>query len=184
MAQPGAPSARSVAKIKRILTMLDDHAGQSHALSELAAMAAMSRSYFSRTFRAVAGVPLRDYLRNLKLKRALELVLTSGRSLTDIAVESGFYDLPHLDKAFRQRFDMSPYDFRVRHTVRPEATRHGVKARRHTVRKLVKRDRTLQGAPDGPMRETAAAALAAFRASMRPSLGESQSRLLRSNRSE
>ena len=168
MAQPGAPSARSVAKIKRILTMLDDHAGQSHALSELAAMAAMSRSYFSRTFRAVAGVPLRDYLRNLKLKRALELVLTSGRSLTDIAVESGFYDLPHLDKAFRQRFDMSPYDFRVR----------------HTVRKLVKRDRTLQGAPDGPMRETAAAALAAFRASMRPSLGESQSRLLRSNRSE
>jgi transcriptional regulator GlxA family with amidase domain len=114
------PSARSVAKIKRVLAILDGHVGQRHGLDELAAMAGFSRSYFSRIFHAVAGTSLRDYLRAVKLERAIELVRSSTRSLTDIAVESGFYDLAHLDKAFRQRFGMSPYNFRARHTERPK----------------------------------------------------------------
>jgi transcriptional regulator GlxA family with amidase domain len=122
MAQSRAPSARNVAKIKRVLIILDGHVGQRHELGELAAMAGLSRSYFSRTFHVVAGMSLRDYLRAVKLKRAIELVRSSTRSLTDIAVESGFYDLAHLDKAFRQRFGMSPYNFRLRHTERSKKT--------------------------------------------------------------
>ena len=114
------PIARNIAKIKRILTILDGHVGQRHELDELAAIAGLSRSYFSRIFHAVAGMSLRDYLRAVKLKRAIELVRSSTRSLTDIAVESGFYDLAHRDKAFRQRFGTSPYDFRARHTERPK----------------------------------------------------------------
>jgi AraC-like DNA-binding protein len=118
MAYSRPPSARNVAKIKRILTTLDGHVGQGHELDELAAIAGLSRSYFSKIFHAVAGMSLRDYLRAVKLKRAIELVRSSTRSLTDIAVESGFYDLAHLDKAFRQRFGTSPYNFRARHTER------------------------------------------------------------------
>lgn len=107
-----AKSARNTAKIRRVLAILDSHADQHHALKELATLAGLSRFYFSRTFHASVGVSLREYLRGLKLKRALELVRTTRRSLTDIAVEAGFYDLPHLDKAFRQRFGRSPYQFR------------------------------------------------------------------------
>ena len=122
MVRAGAPSGRSVARIKRVLVILDGHVGQRHGLNELAALAGLSRSYFSRTFHTVVGMPLRDYLRVLKLKRALELVRTSGRSLTDIAVEAGFYDLPHLDKVFRQRLGTSPYKFRARHRVQSAKT--------------------------------------------------------------
>jgi AraC family transcriptional regulator len=116
---PRPPSAHSVAQIKRVLATLDTYADQHHALNELAELAGLSRFYFSRTFRAVVGMSLRDYLRGLKLRRAIDLVRMSGRSLTDIAVEAGFYDLPHLDKAFRQRFGTSPYRFRAHQTVRP-----------------------------------------------------------------
>lgn len=102
--------------------ILDGHVGQRHALDELAEMAGLSRSYFSRTFHEVVDMTLRDYLRAQKLARALELVRTSRRSLTDIAVESGFYDLPHLDKVFRQRLGTSPYNFRSRHTMQSQQT--------------------------------------------------------------
>jgi AraC family transcriptional regulator len=81
-------------------------------------MAAMSRSHFSHTFHAVAGMPLRDYVRDLRLKEANHLLLGSGLSITAVAVEAGFYDLPHFDKSFRQRFDMSPNDFRRRYGLR------------------------------------------------------------------
>lgn len=109
------PSPRNVAAIRRVLHFLDQHAGDVPALSELAVMAAMSRSHFSRTFHAVVGMPLRDYVRDLRLKCAHELLVRSALSLTSIAVESGFYDLPHFDKAFRNRLGISPHAFRMRY---------------------------------------------------------------------
>ena len=104
-------SARNIAKIKRVLTILDGHVGQRHALDELAAMAGLSRWYFSRTFHAVAGMPLRDYLRAVKLKRALELVRASTRSLTDIAKCCGFGGTSQFSRAFRARFGMPPRQY-------------------------------------------------------------------------
>ena len=50
-------------------------------------MTEMSRSHFSRTFHSVAGMPLRGYVRELRLKRAHELLVSGKLSLT--AVPSG-----------------------------------------------------------------------------------------------
>jgi AraC-like DNA-binding protein len=110
-----APSSHNVAAIRRTLDFLEGHVTDVPALRELAVMAAMSRSHFSRTFHAVVGMPLRDYVRDLRLKRAHELLLSARLSLTSIAAESGFYDLPHFDKAFRHRLGLSPQQFRARY---------------------------------------------------------------------
>jgi len=82
-------------------------------LTVLAATVAMSRSHFSRTFHAVAGISLRDYVRDLRLKRAQERMLASRLSLSAVVSETGFYDLPHFNKAFHRRFGMSPTRFRL-----------------------------------------------------------------------
>jgi transcriptional regulator GlxA family with amidase domain len=52
-------------------------------------------------------------VRDLRLKRAQELMRASRLSLSTIATEAGFYDLPHFNKAFRHRFGMSPTQFRL-----------------------------------------------------------------------
>lgn len=111
----GPDRSRTVVKIKRILAFLGEEVGEIPNLGALAAMSAMSPSHFSHVFHAVAGRSLRDYLRDLRLKRAHELLTTSKLSLTVVAIDSGFYDLPHLDKVFRRRFGMSPQEFRMRH---------------------------------------------------------------------
>jgi AraC-like DNA-binding protein len=112
------PSASTVAAMNRIRGFLGEHVGENLTLGELAAMATMSRSHFSHTFHAVLGMSLRDYVRDLRLERAHLLLLASRISLTAIAAESGFYDLPHLDKAFRHRLGMSPLEFRRRYNGR------------------------------------------------------------------
>lgn len=118
-----APTASTVAAMNRIRTFLGEHVGETLTLGELSAMASMSRSHFSHTFHVVLGMPLRDYVRDLRLQRAHLLLLASPLSLTAIAAESGFYDLPHLDKAFRHRLGVSPLEFRQRYhaRVRPNA---------------------------------------------------------------
>jgi AraC-like DNA-binding protein/CheY-like chemotaxis protein len=112
------PSAATVPAMNRIRGFLGEHVGENLTLGELAAMATMSRSHFSHTFHAVLGMSLRDYVRDLRLERAHLLLLASRISLTAIAAESGFYDLPHLDKAFRHRLGMSPLEFRHRYNGR------------------------------------------------------------------
>ena len=107
------PTAVRVAAIKQTFTVLERAITDVPALAALAGMAAMSRSHFSRTFHAVAGISLRDYVRDLRLKHAQELMRVSQLSLSSIATESGFYDLPHFNKAFRHRFGMSPTQFRL-----------------------------------------------------------------------
>jgi AraC-like DNA-binding protein len=109
------PSIGSVATMRRVFAFLDEHAGETPSLRDLAGMTQMSRSHFSRTFHSVAGMPLRGYVRELRLKRAHELLVSGKLSLTAVAVESGFYDLPHFDKAFRRRLGTSPRAFRAYH---------------------------------------------------------------------
>ena len=109
----GVPTTARVAVIKQTFGVLERAITDVPALAALAATAAMSRSHFSRTFHAVAGISLRDYVRDLRLKRAQELMRVSRLSLSTIATEAGFYDLPHFNKAFRHRFGMSPTQFRL-----------------------------------------------------------------------
>lgn len=108
-----APTSARVAAIKQTFSVLERAITDVPPLTALAAMVAMSRSHFSRTFHAVAGISLRDYVRDLRLKRAQELMRASRLSLSAIAIEAGFYDLPHFNKAFRHRFGMSPTQFRL-----------------------------------------------------------------------
>ncbi len=98
--------------VRAVIGFIGEHYTDPLSLDDLAAMAGMSRGPFARTFREVAGLSLRDYLRNLRVERARQLLLGSTLSLTEIAQESGFYDLPHFDKAFRRGFRVSPSDYR------------------------------------------------------------------------
>ena len=83
--------------MKRIGDLLREHAGESVTLDELATMASKSRSHF---------------------ERAHHLLVSTPASLTAIAAETGFYALPHCDKAFRQRVGTPPQGFRLRHNGR------------------------------------------------------------------
>jgi AraC-like DNA-binding protein len=104
-------ASQSAATLAPICAFVADHITEVPTLGQLAAMAGMSRCHFSRVFHAVVGMPLRVYVTDARLKRASELLATD-LSLTSIAAECGFYDLPHFDKSFRRRFGMSPRQFR------------------------------------------------------------------------
>jgi AraC-like DNA-binding protein len=90
------------------------------SLGALASMAGVSRWHLCRTFRALTGRPFRAFVTELRLRHARELLLASTLTVTQIAHDSGFYDLSHLDRAFRQRFGVRPSAL-LRH--RPRARR-------------------------------------------------------------
>ena len=76
-------------------------------LKELAARTGCSTRYLSHHFPAEFGLPLRAYLRRLRLEKA-RLLVERGLTLKEIAAETGFYDEFHLSKAFKQFFGVPP----------------------------------------------------------------------------
>jgi AraC-like DNA-binding protein len=129
----GARRARTDDRVARVVTFIGDHYTEQLSLDDLAHLVRMPRVQFARLFRTTTGSSLRDHIRTLRLTRARDLMRTTSMTLTDIALESGFYDLPHLDKAFRKQFGMSPNEFQRRPpgdgAGRSRAARRGAAAR-------------------------------------------------------
>jgi transcriptional regulator GlxA family with amidase domain len=62
-------------------------------------------------FHREAGIPLRTYVRRLRLRNALARISTA-RDLSQVALALGFFDQPHFTKAFRAEFGIAPSEWR------------------------------------------------------------------------
>ena len=84
------------------------------SLIALAKIAGLSSSRFMHVFTKDVGIPLRPYLRWLKLERAAAAIARSA-SLTESAHAAGFADGAHLTRSFRAMFGTTPTALRRSH---------------------------------------------------------------------
>lgn len=106
-----APAVSSKAfadqRIAQILAELPQPLPESITAAELARMCGLSPSRFAHLLRAHTGMPLRPYLRWLRLQQAL-IAVARGSNLTDAAYAAGFSDSAHLSRSFRRTFGIAP----------------------------------------------------------------------------
>jgi AraC-like DNA-binding protein len=104
----GAP-APADPRVDRVIRMLQRHALDTHStsLAQLSRVAGLSPSRFAHLFTESIGIPLRPYLRWLRLQRAArELML--GSAVTKAAHVAGFADAAHLTRTFRRMLGIVP----------------------------------------------------------------------------
>ncbi|MCR4807462.1 MAG: AraC family transcriptional regulator [Lachnospiraceae bacterium] len=79
----------------------------------MAEMAGISRDYFSRIFKNVTGMNYSKWLNMIRLEKASELLAEGGRTLTEIAMLSGFQSIPSFNRVFREEKGMAPGEYRA-----------------------------------------------------------------------
>ncbi len=72
----------------------------------------MSISSFQRLFHHCMGLPPKQYILNLRLDMARNLLLNTTMSIADIAAKTGFADRYHFSKEFKAVLTLSPAAFR------------------------------------------------------------------------
>ena len=97
--------AKSIAHMEQALY-------EPHSVKELAAIANMSERSFYRSFQQATGVSPNQYLTNLRLVQATELLRHSDASITEIAFECGFQDSSYMTKQFKKHMDVTPREYR------------------------------------------------------------------------
>jgi AraC family transcriptional regulator len=82
------------------------------SLQALANESGYSRVHFVRMFRAATGYSPHNYLLNLRLEQARELLKNPSLSLIDIALECGFSSHSHMSRLFHKSVGVTPSAYR------------------------------------------------------------------------
>ena len=69
---------------------------------------AMSHSTFYRKVKALTGVSANEYIRKVKLQRAMELLKTGEYNVTEVAMMTGFNNIGYFRRSFKKEFDITP----------------------------------------------------------------------------
>ncbi|EEX32524.1 MULTISPECIES: AraC family transcriptional regulator [Vibrio] len=99
-------------RLTPVIRYLEKHFNQPLNLPEVAALANLSPYHFHRTFKAVQGETLADYIRRLRLAAAADDLFKSKQPILNIALEYGFSSSQSLAKAFKQHYGVTPTEFR------------------------------------------------------------------------
>jgi transcriptional regulator GlxA family with amidase domain len=88
----------------------------------LARIAHVSAAHFIRTFRATFGETPHRYLQRRRVERAMFLLRTTDRSVTQICLDTGFASLGTFSRTFRDVVGESPSAYRQRGPLPPAPT--------------------------------------------------------------
>ena len=94
-------------QIRKARSFMRKNLSQKIELDEIAATAFMSRFHFIRIFKQVYGLTPREYLKDLRIDKAKEL-LKEGVSVTQTCFNVGFNSLPTFSSAFKKGTGHSP----------------------------------------------------------------------------
>ena len=73
----------------------------------------MSRSALYRKLKALTGQSISEFIKDIKLKRAAQLIAQTKMNISEIAFDLGFSDLKHFRKSFKKQFNELPSQYRI-----------------------------------------------------------------------
>ena len=101
-------------RIGEVLNYVHLNLDKPMAVARLASMAGWSRWQFNRVFADQAGQSLGQYVRELKLSLAAELLLFTDQRIIDIGLACGFGSDISFTRSFKQHFGCPPAQYRRR----------------------------------------------------------------------
>jgi AraC-like DNA-binding protein len=100
--------------IYRVIDYINKNYSDDVSAQECAVMANMSYSHFSRTFSSVIGKSFKDYLNGVRIDRAEKMLLTTDRSVTEVATECGYNSVSYFIMCFKAQKGVTPLECRKR----------------------------------------------------------------------
>jgi len=99
-------------RVQKVKNFIDQNYRYEIRLPQLADIAGMSPSAFSRFFKLHTGRNLSEYIIDLRLGYASRMLVDSTHSIAEISFSCGFNNLSNFNRIFKKRKGCSPSEFR------------------------------------------------------------------------
>jgi two-component system response regulator YesN len=117
-------SDRYGALIARVKQYVQEHYGEEGlSLNDAAKHVSVSPSHLSKVFSQETGMTFIEYLMETRIKKAMELLLSTGAKSYEIASRVGYQDSHYFSNVFKRMTGMTIRDFRKRGRVEPPEPR-------------------------------------------------------------
>ncbi len=98
--------------LKKCSAIIDKHITETeYGVEQLSLEIGLSRVHVYRKIKHLTGLSVSEFIRNLKLKKAAVLLSESGRSVAEIAYETGFSSPSYFSKCFKDLFNLTPSEY-------------------------------------------------------------------------
>jgi DNA-binding response OmpR family regulator len=102
--------------LDKILSFIEKNLPESeYSVEQLAKDYGVSRIYLNRKIKALTGETTIEFMRNIKLKHAAELLKQNKLNVSEVAWEVGYNDIRTFRKRFKEKFELSPSEFAKQH---------------------------------------------------------------------
>ena len=109
---PSEKALRNSNRIKLMLQFIQTHYSEQITITMLANAAMISESECLRCFRNVIGTPPIQYLKQFRIQKAAELLISTTETVTEIGAQCGFQDTSYFIKSFREQKKCTPSEYR------------------------------------------------------------------------
>ena len=96
--------------VRRVRDFLKSHYAENVSLSQLGSLTNLSPFYLLRIFHNHAGFPPHEYQTQVRIAHARKLI-RNGASLSQAALETGFFDQSHLSRNFKRIVGVTPRQY-------------------------------------------------------------------------
>ncbi len=99
-------------RLHHVVEYINQNLHRQITLKEIGKELHLSYHYLSRFIQDKMGISFQTYLNQLRLQKATELLLTSDKSINEIAQKIGFTSPAALYKLFKKEFNVTPGDYK------------------------------------------------------------------------
>lgn len=99
-------------RVRRALRFIQERMGSEMEMEKLARSVGLSRPHFFKLFKQYMGVTPNVYMNTLRSERAIEELLNSEKSVTDIAFDLGFSSQASFTRFFSSNVGIAPSEYR------------------------------------------------------------------------
>ena len=101
--------------MERIMKVVNKHLSDSDFNVEtLTSEVGISRAQLHRKMKEMTGLPVSEFIRNIRLEQAVRLLKEQKINVTQVAYTVGFSNLAHFSTVFRKQFGVSPTEYMER----------------------------------------------------------------------
>jgi AraC-like DNA-binding protein len=101
-------------QIRRVVALMHDDCARPWTLEDLAQAAGLSRTLLAERFRQAMGDTPLNYLRVVRMQKAMRILGETDRNLEQVAAQVGYQDAFSFSKVFKRTTGVSPKAFRAR----------------------------------------------------------------------
>jgi AraC-like DNA-binding protein len=91
--------------------IIETQKGETLQVDYIAKQSLLSESHLFRSFKKVYGISPYQYFLKIRLSHAAGLLRMQKKTITEVALESGYPDLASFSKSFKKAYQYSPFEY-------------------------------------------------------------------------